>query len=93
MDGQLDTRDGSSSQPGALLEISFYTNSSTSLLNYIHCFCDWGRRYSQVRFPAIQLSEVIEWAKLFEIKLALIRQIDLKINRLALSKYPKKLVD
>ncbi len=32
-----------------------HTNSSTPLLNYIHCFCDWGRRYSQVRFPAIHL--------------------------------------
>ncbi len=32
-----------------------HTNSSTPLLNYIHCFCDWGRRYCQVRFPAIQL--------------------------------------
>ncbi len=33
----------------------FHTNSSTSLLNHRHCFCDWGRRYSQVRFPAIHL--------------------------------------
>ncbi len=30
-----------------------HINSSTPLLNYKHCFCDWVRRYSQVRFPAI----------------------------------------
>ncbi len=34
-----------------------HTNSSTPLLNSIHCFCDWGRRYSQVRFSAIQFPQ------------------------------------
>ncbi len=45
MDGQRGTHDGSSGRPGALLQIFFPTqNSSTPYLTYIHCFCDWGRR-------------------------------------------------
>ncbi len=55
MYGQLGTRDGSSSRPGALLEIfSFSKQIAVRLTKYIHCFCDWVRRHSQVPFPAIQ---------------------------------------
>jgi hypothetical protein len=43
-DGQLSTRDGSSGRPGALLEISFPTqNSSTPYLTYMHCFLWLGK--------------------------------------------------
>ncbi len=39
MDGQLDTCDGSSGRPGALLEIFFfYTNSTTPLTNLYTLF-------------------------------------------------------
>ncbi len=42
-------------RPGALLEISFlFVNSSTPIKS-IHYFCDWGRQYSQVLFPAIHV--------------------------------------
>ncbi len=54
MDGQHDTRGGSLSRPGALLEIFFFTQIVVRLTKSMHCFCDWGRRYNQVRFPAIQ---------------------------------------
>jgi hypothetical protein len=42
-------------RPGPLLEISFLFLNSSTLTKSIHYFCDWGRRYSQVRFPAIQV--------------------------------------
>ncbi len=42
-------------RPGALLEISFLFLNSSTPIKSIHYFCDWGRRYSQVRFLAIQL--------------------------------------
>jgi hypothetical protein len=41
-------------RPSALLEISFLFIVSSTPIKSIHYFCDWGRRYSQVRFPAIQ---------------------------------------
>jgi hypothetical protein len=40
-------------RPGALLEISFLFPNSSTPTKSIHYFCDWGRRYSQVQFPAI----------------------------------------
>jgi hypothetical protein len=42
-------------RPGALLEISFLFINSSTPIKSIHYFCDWGRQYSQVRFPAIQI--------------------------------------
>jgi hypothetical protein len=42
-------------RPGALLEISFLFFNSSTPIKSIHYFCDWGRRYGQVRFPAIQV--------------------------------------
>jgi hypothetical protein len=41
-------------RPGALLEISFLFLNSRTPIKSTHYFCDWGRQYSQVRFPAIQ---------------------------------------
>ncbi len=37
-----------------MLKISFLFIHSSTPIKSIHYFCDWGRRYSQVRFPAIQ---------------------------------------
>ncbi len=42
-------------RPGALLEISFLFLNSSTPIKSIHYLCDWGRRYSQVRFPTIHL--------------------------------------
>jgi hypothetical protein len=55
MDGQHDIRGGSSSRPSALLKISQFPHGFTvrSINTKYHYYFDWGRRYSQVRFPAI----------------------------------------
>ncbi len=42
-------------RPGALLNFFYsFPTVAVCLIITIHYFCDWGRRYSQVRFPAIQ---------------------------------------
>jgi hypothetical protein len=41
-------------RPGALLEIYFLFIDSSTPIKSIHYFCDWGRRYNQVRFLAMQ---------------------------------------
>jgi hypothetical protein len=51
MDGQLGTRDGSSGRPGALLEISFPTqNSSTPYLNIRTVFVTGEDKYSRYNY-------------------------------------------
>ncbi len=47
-------------RPGVLIEISFLFINSSSPNKSIHYFRDWGRRYSQVRFPATHLREIFE---------------------------------
>jgi hypothetical protein len=42
-------------RPGALLEVSFLFLNSSAPIKSIHYLFDWGRRYGQVRFPAIHL--------------------------------------
>jgi hypothetical protein len=42
-------------RPDVLLYIYFIFLNSSTPKKSIHYFCDWGRRYSQVRFPAIQV--------------------------------------
>jgi hypothetical protein len=50
-------------RPGALLEIFLIFHGSSMPNNKLYIIiCDWGRRYSQVRFPAIQ-----EWGRILEI--------------------------
>jgi hypothetical protein len=59
MDSQLGTRDGSSGRPGALLEISFPTqNSSTPYLNLRTVFVtgeDEYSRYNYLRYISLQV--------------------------------------
>jgi hypothetical protein len=59
-------------RPGALLEISFLFLNSSTPTKSIHYFCDWERRYSQVRFPAIQYLQVV-WLYVCKLKVTVVK--------------------